>query len=176
MDQVTKAKVQFRREQWKQLIIECQQSGLPVRTWCTQNGFREQTYYYYLKKIREEELSKLPVPVPVPLEETKPAVFERLEVQTPVPDTKAAAIVQQQFQLDPFSNTLFLFGGRNRNCMKALLWEGDGFVLLYKRLENGSFKWPKDKSEVKPMYILNCEYQLIEKPRNSAGLRNTKIN
>lgn len=62
-----------------------------------------------------------------------------------------AAIVQQQFQLDPFSNTLFLFCGRNRTRMKALLWEGDGFVLLYKRLENGSFKWPKDKSEVKPI-------------------------
>ena len=41
-----------------------------------------------------------------------------------------ATIVQQQFQLDPFSNTLFLFCGRNRNRMKALLWEGDGFVLL----------------------------------------------
>lgn len=92
MDQVTKAKVQFRREQWKQLIIECQQSGLPVRTWCTQNGFREQTYYYYLKKIREEELSKLPVPVP--LEETKPTVFQKLEVQTPVPDTRAAVIIR----------------------------------------------------------------------------------
>ncbi|MBR5595789.1 MAG: IS66 family insertion sequence element accessory protein TnpB, partial [Lachnospiraceae bacterium] len=38
-----------------------------------------------------------------------------------------ATIVQQQFQLDPFSNTLFLFCGRNRNRMKALLWEGDGF-------------------------------------------------
>ena len=62
-----------------------------------------------------------------------------------------AAIVQQQFRLDPFSNTLFLFCGRNRNRMKALLWEGDGFVLLYKRLENGSFKWPRDKSEVKPI-------------------------
>ena len=62
-----------------------------------------------------------------------------------------ATIVQQQFQLDPFSNTLFLFCGRNRNRMKALLWEGDGFVLLYKRLENGSFKWPRDKSEVKPI-------------------------
>ena len=35
-----------------------------------------------------------------------------------------AAIVQQQFQLDPFSNTLFLFCGRNRNRMKALFWEG----------------------------------------------------
>ena len=42
-----------------------------------------------------------------------------------------AGIVQQQFQLDPFSNSLFLFYGRNRNKMKALLWEGDGFVLLY---------------------------------------------
>ena len=62
-----------------------------------------------------------------------------------------AAIVQQQFQLDPFSNTLFLFCGRNRNCRKALLWEGDRFVLLYKRLENGFFKWPRDKSEVKPL-------------------------
>ena len=61
-----------------------------------------------------------------------------------------AAIVQQQFHLDPFSSTLFLFCGRRRNRMKALLWEGDGFILLYKRLENGSFKWPRDETEVKP--------------------------
>ena len=51
-----------------------------------------------------------------------------------------AAVVKEQFHLDPFSNTLFLFCGRKRNRMKVLLWEGDGFVLLYKRLENGSFK------------------------------------
>ena len=62
-----------------------------------------------------------------------------------------AAIVQQQFKLDPFSNTLFLFCGRHRNRMKALLWEGDGFILLYKRLENGSFKWPRSEAELKPI-------------------------
>ena len=62
-----------------------------------------------------------------------------------------AAIVQQQFHLEPFSNTLYLFCGRNRNRMKALLWEGDGFVLLYKRLENGSFKWPRNEVDVKPI-------------------------
>ena len=62
-----------------------------------------------------------------------------------------AAVVKEQFHLDPFSNTLFLFCGRKRNRMKVLLWEGDGFVLLYKRLENGSFKWPRDESEVKPI-------------------------
>ncbi|HJF40256.1 IS66 family insertion sequence element accessory protein TnpB [[Clostridium] spiroforme] len=48
-----------------------------------------------------------------------------------------AALVQTYFNLDPFSNFLFLFCGRNTRMMKTLYWEGDGFVLLYKRLENG---------------------------------------
>ena len=59
-----------------------------------------------------------------------------------------AAIVQQNFKLDPFSNSLFLFCGRNSTKMKVLYWEGDGFVLLYKRLENGKFIWPRNKDEV----------------------------
>jgi len=60
-----------------------------------------------------------------------------------------AAIVQEQFRLDPFSKSLFLFCGKRRDRLKALLWEGDGFVLLYKRLENGSFKWPRSQSEAR---------------------------
>lgn len=60
-----------------------------------------------------------------------------------------SAIVQQNFKLDPFSNSVFLFCGRNTRVMKALYWEGDGFVLLYKRLENGKFKWPRDESEAR---------------------------
>lgn len=60
-----------------------------------------------------------------------------------------ASIVQQNYQLDPFSNSLFLFCGRNTTKLKALMWEEDGFVLLYKRLENGKFKWPRSKEEAK---------------------------
>ena len=60
-----------------------------------------------------------------------------------------AAYVQQSFQLDPFSNSLFLFCGHRSDRIKALYWEGDGFVLLYKRLENGRFQWPRKESEVK---------------------------
>jgi len=45
---------------------------------------------------------------------------------------RLAAIVQQEFHLDPFSNALFLFCGRRADRIKALYWEGDGFVLLYK--------------------------------------------
>ena len=60
-----------------------------------------------------------------------------------------SAIVQNNFRLDPFSNSLFLFCGRKCNCIKALYWEGDGFVLLYKRLESGKFQWPRNESEVR---------------------------
>ncbi len=51
-----------------------------------------------------------------------------------------ASIVQQQFHLDPLTNMLFLFCGRRHDLIKALYWEGNGFVLLYKRLEPGSFR------------------------------------
>ena len=60
-----------------------------------------------------------------------------------------AAMVSQNFNLDPFQNALFLFCGRKRDRLKALFWEGDGFMLLYKRLENGNFQWPKDADEVR---------------------------
>ena len=62
-----------------------------------------------------------------------------------------AEIVEREFQLDPFSDSLFLFCGRRKDRIKALYWEGDGFVLLYKRLEQGSFQWPRNEGEVKAL-------------------------
>lgn len=51
-----------------------------------------------------------------------------------------AAIIKFQFQLEPKDrNTLFLFCGRRSDRIKGLLWEGDGFLLLYKRIEIGAF-------------------------------------
>ena len=42
---------------------------------------------------------------------------------------------------------LFLFCGRRSDRIKGLVWEGDGFLLLYKRLELGGFSWPRTKEE-----------------------------
>ena len=58
-------------------------------------------------------------------------------------------LVQEQFKLNPLEpGTLFLFCGRRSDRIKGLLFEGDGFLLLYKRLVPGfRFQWPRTVNE-----------------------------
>lgn len=80
-----------------------------------------------------------------------------------------ASMVQQEFQLDPFTSTLFLFCGRRRDRIKALYWEGDGFVLLYKRLESGAYQWPRNEAEARQItpqqYRWLMEGLSVEQPK-----------
>lgn len=80
-----------------------------------------------------------------------------------------SAMVQQEFDLDPFTNTLFLFCGRRRDRIKGLYWEMDGFVLLYKRLERGLYQWPRNEREAKEItpqqYRWLMEGLQVEQPK-----------
>lgn len=58
-----------------------------------------------------------------------------------------AVIVQEQFQLDPFSRHLFVFCNRKKDKIKILEWDHDGFWLHYKRLEKSTFQWPDGKNQ-----------------------------
>jgi transposase len=57
-----------------------------------------------------------------------------------------AALVKDYLGYDPLSRNLFLFVGRNKDRIKILQWDGDGFSLWYKRLEEGTFRLPSAKS------------------------------
>ena len=62
-----------------------------------------------------------------------------------------SALVQQNYQMDPTDSSLFLFCGKSRSQLKALLWEPDGFILLSKQLSNGRYQWPHTADEVQKM-------------------------
>ena len=62
------------------------------------------------------------------------------------------AVVNAEFKLDPTeSNSIFLFCGRRSNRIKALLYEGDGWLLCYKRFTDGKLQWPRSTSEARTL-------------------------
>ena len=64
-----------------------------------------------------------------------------------------AALVSQSFRLDPFDSSLFVFCNRDRDKIKILVWDNNGFWLYYRRLERGRFRWPKPSADGKPVTI-----------------------
>ncbi|MDE6589309.1 MAG: IS66 family insertion sequence element accessory protein TnpB [Oscillospiraceae bacterium] len=90
-----------------------------------------------------------------------------------------AGMVQTRFHLDPFQNALFLFCGRRKDRIKGLYWEGDGFVLLYKRLESGGFQWPRNGEEARHLtpqqYRWLMEGLSVEQPKAHKPVSMLKI-
>jgi transposase len=54
-----------------------------------------------------------------------------------------AAVVTAQLGRDPLSGDLFVFKNRRGDRLKILAWQGDGFALYLRRLERGTFAFPK---------------------------------
>ena len=103
------------------------------------------------------------------------------------------AIVEDQLHMDPRRSALYLFCGKRCDRIKALLWESDGFVLLYKRIEvqgrfrcvvkafldflstykrievQGRFRWPRNQLEVKQLTWQQFDWLMsgleIEQPK-----------
>jgi transposase len=54
-----------------------------------------------------------------------------------------AELVRQQLAGDPLSGQLFVFRNKRADRVKLLYWDEDGFVIVYKRLEAGTFRFPE---------------------------------
>jgi transposase len=53
-----------------------------------------------------------------------------------------AELVRQHLRDDPLSGHVFVFRNRRSDRIKLLYWDSDGYVIVYKRLEVGSFRFP----------------------------------
>ena len=62
-----------------------------------------------------------------------------------------AAIVEQELGDNPFDGALYAFTNRQRNKIKLLMWEDNGFVLYYKALAEEKFRWPRSEDDVMPL-------------------------
>uniref|UniRef100_A0A7C4RIA4 Transposase n=1 Tax=Desulfatirhabdium butyrativorans TaxID=340467 RepID=A0A7C4RIA4_9BACT len=60
-----------------------------------------------------------------------------------------ARVCKEVLKRDPFSGCLFIFRNRRRTAVKCLVYDGQGFCLMQKRLSSGRFRfWPEDATAV----------------------------
>lgn len=69
-----------------------------------------------------------------------------------------SSIIQDEMNLNPFGNYLFVFANRRRNKIKILYWDKTGHALWYKRLDQKQFKWPLNYDDD----ILSLDSQNLE--------------
>lgn len=89
------------------------------------------------------------------LRDADPSIFKAVYVVCGFTDMRygidtLSSIIQNKYKLSLFvPNTLFLFCGRKADRIKGLLWEGDGFLMLIKRVDAGRFAWPRTSDDAR---------------------------
>ena len=62
------------------------------------------------------------------------------------------AIIKAYYGHEPLEKgTLFLFCGTRRDRLKGVMWTGDRYILIYIRLSEGAFKWPRNEAEAREL-------------------------
>lgn len=73
-----------------------------------------------------------------------------------------AMIIGDKYKQNPFEKgTLFLFCGQRADRIKGLLWMGTGFLLLYKRFEDGRLSWSRTTQEAAELTEEQFRYLML---------------
>jgi transposase len=72
-----------------------------------------------------------------------------------------SGIVTSQMNSNVLSGSIFIFINKKRKQVKLLMWEGDGFALYHKRLEQGTYELPASDGKNTSLSITHQQLQLI---------------
>lgn len=93
-----------------------------------------------------------------------------------------ATLVALKFKLDPHSGaSVFLFCNKRHNTLRALRWDGNGFILVTKSLSDEmKFQWPKTQGEIRDISRYQLEWllqglQIDQKKAHPSNLDTSKI-
>jgi transposase len=70
-----------------------------------------------------------------------------------------AAVAEKELGLDPNSGLVIVFRAKRADRVKILLWDGSGLVMVYKRLEEGGFAWPRVEDGV--MRLSRAQFEAL---------------
>ena len=102
MENALQVRNEYRKQQWAQIIRECQSSGLSNKEYCRQHWISEKSYYYWLRKLRSEAAEGIPQIVevePPAIEDTVYIRFRGAELALPAgTDVEAIAAVLRSLQ------------------------------------------------------------------------------
>jgi transposase len=71
-----------------------------------------------------------------------------------------AALVRDELKGDLFSGSLFVFRSKRRDRIKLLDWDADGFMLWMKRLERGTYEFPRTQADLDVMSLSSSSTDL----------------
>lgn len=81
-----------------------------------------------------------------------------------------AALVSGTLRQNPLSGHLFVFANRRRDRLKILVWDRDGYWVLFKRLEAGTFRWPP-ADETAPVVMSSRDLMMILEGVDLGGVK-----
>lgn len=91
---ITTIKNEVQLREWQEQIKAQQSSGLRVQQWCKENGINIKTYYYHLRKIRNQFIEPAPSIVPLTIPETKSdIIIEKNDIKISLPSDISAEIL-----------------------------------------------------------------------------------
>ncbi len=85
-----------------------------------------------------------------------------------------SGIVTSKMLLNALSGSVFIFLNEKHNEVKLLLWEGDGFALYHKRLEQGTYELVYDDDKKESLSISSQQLQLILQGISLKSIRRRK--